>query len=100
MSQSLIEMGPAAFPLSYISVDVCYFFLKNVWPNSLKMIYLKDSFYKQQQCAPLYIIYAKKLTWKYRHIWNETIWSFTLNNNNIIASLLEKQVADLQQKCL
>lgn len=62
MSQTLIEMAPATFPLSYINVDVYYFFFKSVGPNPLKRIYLKENFYRQKRCTLFYVVYAKKLS--------------------------------------
>lgn len=64
MIQSLIEMAPVTFPLSYIDVGLYYFLFKNVGPNSLKIIPLKDSFYKQNQYALLFITHAKKVNVK------------------------------------
>lgn len=63
MSQSLRDMAPAAFPPSYINVDVYYFLFENVGPNSLKTP-LMDSCHQQKQCALLHIIHATKITVK------------------------------------
>lgn len=48
MRQPLMEMAPVAFSLSCISVDVYNFLYKNVGPNFLKRIPLKESVHKQR----------------------------------------------------